>query len=136
VALRRLLWAARRRFHRERSERLVVTMDQGAGIAVVTARGEVDLDTASLLDAALREALDTRSRLLVVDLAGVTFLSSSGLAALLSCRRLADREHVHLRLAGCGAPVLKPLRAANIDGRFERYPSAVEAEDEPLPDAD
>ena len=62
--------------------------------------GEVDLAVAAtLLDAILVAGLSGQARDLVVDLAEVTFLDSTGIAVLVQAsRRLADMQ-VHLRLA-------------------------------------
>ena len=65
--------------------------------------GDLDAETVSLFDAAIDTAVASKPSLVVVDLSGVTFLSSAGLGALLHARsrvqslwvtrenRLADR---------------------------------------------
>lgn len=55
-------------------------------VAVLTATGEIDIATAPVL----RQALDTipaPATTVVVDLAGVTFLDSTGLGVLIGARR-------------------------------------------------
>lgn len=55
--------------------------------------GEIDISTASALADTLSVVLQTwPHRRVCLDLAGVGFLDSSGISALLSCRRLAERE--------------------------------------------
>lgn len=53
------------------------------GVSVVKPVGEIDMLTAPALAKAFRDELTTACRVLVVDLKGVEFLGSSGLAALL-----------------------------------------------------
>lgn len=67
---------------------LAVETCNGAGGALLTVQGEVDLVTAPELQAALESALPERARV-VIDLRGVTFLDSTGLALLLRYDRKA-----------------------------------------------
>lgn len=64
----------------------------GADLMVVS--GEIDFATASRLIAALNDAVTRVARSLVVDLTGVEFMDSTGLALLLDTRRrLLHRGH-------------------------------------------
>jgi len=111
----------------EPSDLLEITVDQDGGTAIVTARGEIDLYTAPMLSSALQEALAGSTELIVVDLSEVTFMASSGLAALLTGLDEAKRHRCELRLAGGGRAVQRPLQAAGLGGHFEHYPTATEA---------
>lgn len=64
-----------------------------AGATVVTVVGEVDLDTAPELEFRLMDAADGPEPL-VVDLTGVTFFASAGLACLLTARGRGGRPHL------------------------------------------
>jgi anti-sigma B factor antagonist len=78
---------------------------------LITLRLEGDLDVAAAPDlrAALDEALSLHPRRLVLDLAQVRFLDSTGLGVLLSrCRRLAERGG-EMALARPQAPVARVL---------------------------
>ena len=79
------------------SELLAVAVDVKGSSTVVTARGEVDLYTAPLLRTALQEAIDGRAQCVVVDLTEVTFMASSGLAALLAGLDQAQQQRCELR---------------------------------------
>ena len=109
------------------SELLSITVEPRGASTVVTARGEIDLYTAPLLRSALRDAIDGPAECVVIDLTDVTFMASSGLAALTSGLELAQRRRCELRLAGGGWAVRRPLQAAGLDGQFEHYPSAAAA---------
>ena len=56
---------------------------EGDAVSVAVA-GEVDLSTADQLDAAIREAEETDTNRIVVDLSAMSFVDSTGLAVLLS----------------------------------------------------
>lgn len=61
------------------------------GVTHVLPVGEIDLGTAPALREAVTTALrDARPDTVIIDLDGVMFLDSTGIAALISCRRLAD----------------------------------------------
>jgi anti-sigma B factor antagonist len=63
------------------------------GVLCIELMGEVDLATVDALQAQIAAALNTHDvTAVVVDLAGVTFLDSTGISALLKGRRSAD-EH-------------------------------------------
>ena len=91
------------------------------GAVVLTATGEVDTLTAPRLDAALAELLGTPEQVLVVDLTGITFLASSGLAVLIRAAHRASSSDRRLRLVTRGRPVLRPLRITGTDSLFDLH---------------
>lgn len=62
------------------------SLSPDGGIAVLTAHGEVDIATAPVLRKAL-DAIPAPANTVVIDLAGVTFLDSTGLGVLIGARR-------------------------------------------------
>jgi anti-anti-sigma factor len=62
--------------------------------------GEVDLDTAGQVEDALSPALDPRCTRLVVDLADVSFMDSSGLRVLVVARNALDDRGAEMVIAG------------------------------------
>jgi anti-anti-sigma factor len=71
------------------------------GTALLTLVGDVDLASGQAVRDAVCEALDAGVGEVVLDLAGVTFLDSTGLNALLNTARDVDRRGAKLR---CDAP--------------------------------
>jgi anti-sigma B factor antagonist len=68
-------------------EKLSLRVKEHAGRTVVTVAGEIDMASSPQL----RDCLHDLSGIVVIDLADVTFLDSSGLSALVSaCKRLRD----------------------------------------------
>jgi anti-anti-sigma factor len=88
---------------------VVVVRDAGiaeraSGTHVLVVDGELDVATAPRLVSAFDDALATRPPALLIDVSQVDFADSSGLAALIRCRRRAVRHNSRLLLdAGDGA---------------------------------
>jgi anti-sigma B factor antagonist len=120
------------------SELLDITVDTvDKGIVTVTVAGEIDLYTAPGLDSALSGAIDDAAKedgagCVVVDVSDVTFMASSGLAALLAGLEHAQGRRCELRLAGGGRAVRRTLEAAGLEAHFDHYPSAAAAVQEPV----
>lgn len=78
--------------------------------------GEVDMATApDLLDAILRAAFTYDQGQVVVDLAGVTFMDSTGLGALREAHRRLVADGTRLSVRNPGAMVEKVLRITGLD---------------------
>lgn len=75
----------------------VQVAEHGPGACVVTVTGEVDTLTAPTLVSVLRTQLFA-AQVVVVDLDGVEFLGSAGLAALFEAHMLATQENCAFRL--------------------------------------
>ena len=81
-----------------------------AGGAWVSVAGDVDLATVGQLDRDIRAAVEAeQTSSIVVDLAEVGFLDSSGIASLLRGRRLADTAEKSYRATGATGMVWQVL---------------------------
>jgi anti-anti-sigma factor len=81
-----------------------------AGGARVSVAGDVDLATVGQLDREIETAVDAdETTNIVVDLAEVAFLDSSGIASLLKGRRLADGLGKPYRITGASGLVREVL---------------------------
>ncbi|HEX6346468.1 STAS domain-containing protein [Umezawaea sp.] len=91
------------------------------GAVVVAVAGEVDVvtvpDLEERIDAVVREDLP-----LVLDLAGVTFLDSTGLSALVRCHRRGLLGG-GFRLVVANRAVSRPLELTALDDLLEVYPT-------------
>ena len=100
--------------------RLELDIDRRNGTTVVRAAGEVDLENAEALAAALRTATEGSEDAVVLDLIGVPFMDSSGLQVLLvASRQLGDRLALAL---SSGSPVAHLLELAEVRDRFHGLP--------------
>ncbi|MEN3307284.1 MAG: anti-sigma factor antagonist [Micromonosporaceae bacterium] len=87
--------------HRPRAARLALdSRCDGDGTVVIAACGEIDMGTAPRLRDALTAALAGDSvRRVLLDMSGVTFLDSSGIAALIDAHHAAARGDRTVRLS-------------------------------------
>lgn len=86
-----------------------VGVDAVAGWVVVTVRGEVDLAMEPALVAAQDEVATRDEPHLYVDLTGVDFLDSSGVAALAGLQRHAQQRRGHFVLSAAAPMVQRVL---------------------------
>jgi anti-anti-sigma factor len=85
-----------------------------AGSVVIRLQGELDMATAPQFARLLNAALDIGASTLVLDLAGLSFLDSSGIHVLLSAHHRAGHECSFVVRSPTGA-VLKVLRLTGLD---------------------
>ena len=96
---------------------------------VVEVGGEVDLATSRHLRSAVLEQLAAvpAVELMILDLDGVTFLGTNGLAVLIEVREAAHTAGVELRLACTARRVLRPLTIAGLVPLFDIHDTAEQA---------
>ncbi|TVT51520.1 STAS domain-containing protein [Amycolatopsis rhizosphaerae] len=91
-------------------------------VIVLTVSGELDMLTAPRLAASLEELLAAAPRTLVVDLGGVTFLGSAGLAVLVTAHELAPGREV-LRIAAGNRQIRRAFTMTGLDNLLALYES-------------
>jgi anti-sigma B factor antagonist len=82
---------------------------------VVTPDGMLNMASAPELRRAIEEAIVDGPARVVVDLASVPFIDSSGLGALIGCLKAARDRGGDLRIASPGAQVSMVLKLSNLD---------------------
>jgi anti-anti-sigma factor len=99
----------------------LTTRAAAPGQVVIEVGGEVDMLTSPQLRAAVLDqfAEGAGVELVVLALDGVTFLGTSGLAALIEVRETAHASGVELRLACTARRVLRPLTIAGLVPLFD-----------------
>jgi anti-sigma B factor antagonist len=105
------------------------TTRPAAGQVVIKVGGEVDMLTSPQLRFAVLDQFepDAGVELVVLDLDGVTFLGTSGLAVLIEVREAAHTAGVELRLACTARRVLRPLTIAGLIPLFDIHDSVERA---------
>jgi anti-anti-sigma factor len=95
-----------------------LTIDDGAGdVVVARLAGEVDLANVGTVGDELKAAVPNRALGLVLDLAGTTYLDSSGVSLVFDLADRLRRRQQHLRLvAPAGAPLRRVLRIVDPSG--------------------
>lgn len=79
----------------------------------MTVRGELDIATAGHLKSVLCPLL-AGGRPVVLDLAGVSFIDSSGLATLMAAVRAADADGGELAIRAASASVLRVIEVSGL----------------------
>ena len=85
------------------------------GVMVLCLHGELDMATAPQANAALHAALDARPPALIVDVAGLSFIDSTGIGALVGVARRAESDGCSLTLRSPSRPVLKVLQLTGVE---------------------
>lgn len=93
------------------------------GVSLIRAEGRLDMVSASRLRSLVATALAAGRARIVVDLAGVAFMDSSGLGALVGSLKAARQAQGDLRLARPSAQVASVLRLTNLDRVLAVYDS-------------
>lgn len=97
------------------------------GATVLTARGRIDSMTASRLGDALNTEIVAGKMLLVLDLAGVDYMSSAGLRELVNALKKVKRAGGDLRLAQPSRRVREVMEMAGLDTIFLIFETPGEA---------
>ena len=95
-----------------------VTIDEASEFPVVSVVGEIDAATVPLLIERLDQIPDTTSKV-VIDLSETTFIDSSGLSALVACRKRLDVPNTVIQLV-VSRPSIANLFA--ITGLLDTFP--------------
>jgi anti-sigma B factor antagonist len=85
---------------------------------VLTVTGDINMTTSPRMRAALIEAASQRPERMVVDLEGVTYIDSSGIATLVEALQRARREGRQLVLRGLRESIRAVFQLARLDEVF------------------
>lgn len=96
---------------------LTITTGLEDGATVIVVAGEIDASNADHLREAVVDALDARSTL-VIDLAGVTFMDSSGLSVLNHALTQVAEQEGKLTLRAPSSSVRRLLEITGLTDRF------------------
>ncbi|MFG2606372.1 STAS domain-containing protein [Streptomyces sp. NPDC048514] len=107
-------------------DRLGIDRSVVDGITVVTVTGEIDHHTSGLLRLALAPDEPAKPARTIADFAGVDFMDSSGINALISAHQ-AHGDAGRLSLAAVSRPVLRTLEIVGLTTLIDCYPSVREA---------
>ncbi|WIX92675.1 STAS domain-containing protein [Amycolatopsis sp. DG1A-15b] len=103
-----------------------VALENRDGTAVLRVDGALDLALAPKLRQLAERAARLRPALVVIDLTGVTFLASAGMAELVRVHR-GPTASAPLRVVATGRITLRPLQLTRLVDELAIYPSLSEA---------
>jgi anti-anti-sigma factor len=106
---------------------LHVEIHESAEAIVIRLEGEAGLAAASGLQGPLNAVMARRPRLVVFDLAGLSFAASLFLGTLVAFRRGVVRQGGRVKLAAPTAPLLEALISTRLIDLFEVADSAAAA---------
>jgi anti-anti-sigma factor len=86
--------------------------------SVISVGGEIDVHTCSELEDAVRKAYGSGGAKVVLDVAGVGFIDSSGLRSLITLQQEAAGTEGTLQLRSPSRPVLRLLEVTGLTAMF------------------
>ena len=92
--------------------------------AIIEVQGEVDLYTSPRMREAIVRTASAKTATVVVDLSGVNYMDSSGVATLVEGLQLSRGYGGIFRLAGLAGAVREVFKFAKLEKVFEIYPDA------------
>jgi anti-sigma B factor antagonist len=98
---------------------LQVTIESEGATPLLRVAGEVDIQTSPILEEELNSLLDQGRSSLLVDLAGVTFLDSTGLSVLIAGLKRCQAAGGDLRLQSPRPNVLRVLEITGLIDAFQ-----------------
>ena len=96
-------------------------------LALLKVKGRLDAVAAPDLKSKLKELVASSHVTVVIDLTDVSFIDSSGLAALVSGFRAAREAAGSIKLAGLCEQTMMVFKLTRLDRVFEIYPDAESA---------
>lgn len=91
--------------------------------AVITPEGDIDLSRSPTLRTTLRQAQANKPAKLVIDLVGVDYMDSSGVATLVEALQIARRNNTKMILCGMKDRVRSIFEIARLDTVFTIMPT-------------
>ncbi len=101
-------------------------VNDGANRRVVHLSGEIDLEHAPQIRKILMGAVDQGSWVMV-DMAAVTYIDSSGIACLIEALQLARKNGADLALIAVNPQAMRVLELARLDTVFAIHPDLTSA---------
>jgi anti-sigma B factor antagonist len=104
-----------------------MTERQVGPITVLALAGKLTLDDAGQLKGKVTSLIGASQKQIVLNLAGLTFIDSSGLGEMVSCHTTASREKGAVKLANLGKRSQDLLVITKLNMVFDVYDSEGEA---------
>jgi len=106
-----------------------VQTDRRDGVTVVRPQGEIDLHVSGELRRALLDAVNAGGPV-VVEMSGVRYIDSSGIASLVEALQRARTRRQRFRLAAVPESAMRVMRIAQLDRVFSIHDSVAAAREE------
>ncbi len=96
----------------------------GEGYEIIAVSGRLNGASAPEFKQSIRRIVESGKSKLILDMAGVSFIDSSGLSALISGLKAAREAGGFLRLASLGTQALAVIKLMMLDRVFDVYADA------------
>lgn len=106
------------------------------GAHIIRVRGEIHVSTAPEFAQRLSGAIDGGNTAMVLDMAGVEFIDSTGLSVLLNGLRLVTQMHGRMAIVCANPTVLRLFQITNLDDTFDIFDDRAKAIAHVLQDED
>jgi anti-sigma B factor antagonist len=106
---------------------LSIAVEQRADVMIVHLVGEVDLNVSPKLRAKLKEVTTKKAPFLVIDMAGVPYIDSSGVATLVECLQSVSRYQGKLHLCSLTPRASGVFEISRLDTVFRIFGTLEEA---------
>jgi anti-sigma B factor antagonist len=103
------------------SSNLKISVDQVGKDAVVRLSGRIDVDSSPDLRYRLRTLLSEEAlpQTIIVDLAGISYIETSGVATLIESLRIARHHQINFRLQGLSGAALRLFEVTGVLALFD-----------------
>lgn len=95
-----------------------IIVEQRTSFLLISPAGDVDLSTSRELQQTIRQHMDKKPKRMVVDLAKVPYMDSSGVATLVEAMQLARKQATKLVLSAMQPKVRSIFEIARLDRVF------------------
>jgi anti-sigma B factor antagonist len=112
---------------RNEGNTMEITTATRDGAIILSVAGRVDTATAPALELAINKIIESGTRKILLNFAGVTYISSGGLRVLLATAKKLKNPGDKYALCSLAAEVHKILKLAGFTTIFSIYPSEGEA---------
>jgi anti-sigma B factor antagonist len=100
-----------------------ISVERMGGVFILVVSGEVDWNTSPELHKTLIPLFAENPEAIVLDLSGVSFMDSSGIATLIEGLQSSMRSEIPFRLSGLIPTIKHALKIANMDDLFDIFDS-------------
>ena len=105
---------------------MTFTEQKDGNVLVIGLNGMIGLEGTMMLDKKISEVLDSGEKCLLLDFAGVTYINSAGLCALILAGKRLARAGGKLVLAGVSGPIQKIFKISGLSTFFAIHPTKAE----------
>ena len=100
-------------------------INDSADTAIIVLSGDIDLDTSSQVRAALLDCVSLKGTV-IVDLAAVSYIDSTGVASLVEAFQIARKSETRFALAAVSEAAMRVLELARLNKVFSIYPTVAD----------